>query len=291
MGVPDRDVLAQRFEESRGHLRGVAYRMLGSLSEADDAIQEAWLRLDRSDSDAIDDLRRWLTVVVSRICLDMLRARRAQLDDYVGTWLPEPVVHGVEVESAEDDAVLADSVGLALLVVLETLNPLERLAFVLHDVFNVSFDEIARVIDRTPAAARQLASRARRRVQGAAPAPDTDRAAQRRIVEAFLAASRAGDFDALVAMLAPEVVMRFDLGGGTRRAPLVGVEAVARQFRRNGPRYASQGRPVVVNGAVGVLVGPAQRPIAVVSFTIAGGLITAVDLIADATKLHHVFID
>jgi len=291
--MADRDFLARRFEESREHLRGVAYRMLGSLSEADDAVQEAWLRLDRSDSEAIDDLRRWLTVVVSRICLDMLRVRRAQLDDYVGTWLPEPVVHGVEAATAEDDAVLADSVGLALLVVLEILNPLERLAFVLHDVFNVSFDEIARVIDRTPAAARQLASRARRRVQGAAPSPDTDRAAQKRIVEAFLAAARAGDFDALVAMLAPDVVMRTDGGGRgpLARPPLVGIEAVAGQFRRNGPRYAKLGRPVVVNGAVGVLVGPAHDPIAVVGFTIANGLITAIDLIGDPDKLRHIFVD
>lgn len=290
--ISERDWLAHQFEECRDYLRGVAYRMLGSMSEADDAVQEAWLRLDRSGDQTISDLRRWLTVVVSRICLDVLRARRAQLDDYIGTWLPEPVVRGVDDPTAEEEAVLADSVGLALLVVLETLSPAERLAFVLHDVFNVPFDEIARVIGKGAAATRKLASRARRRVQVAAPAPDTDRAAQKRVVDAFLAASRAGDFDALITMLAPDVVLRTDGGGAgpLARPPLAGAAAVARQFAEQGRRFAPHGRPVIVNGAVGVLVGPAHRPTAVAGFTIANGLITAIHLIGDPTKFRHIAV-
>jgi RNA polymerase sigma factor (sigma-70 family) len=285
----EREWLAHQFEGNRSYLRAVAYRMLGSRSEAEDVVQEAWLRLDRSQSGAIDDLRRWLTMVVSRICLDHLRARRSQLEDYVGTWLPEPIV---EREGAAADVTtdIADSVGLALLVILETLTPAERLAFVLHDVFAVSFEEIAGVVGRTPAAARQLASRARRRVRQAAPPADADRAAQRRVVDAFLAAARAGDFDALIAILDPDVVMRTD-GGGTgplARPPLRGAEAVARQVQATGSRFASIGVPVIVNGAVGVLVGAARRPVAVVNVTIARGRITSIDIIGDPAKLSHI---
>src|SRR5882757_4142725 len=196
--MSDRDWLAEQFEEHRAHLRRVAYRMLGTIDDSDDAVQEAWLRLSRTDSAAIENLGGWLTTVVGRVCLDMLRARRSRREDYVGSWLPEPVVTVDDQSDPEQEALLADSVGLALLVVLETLTPAERLAFVLHDMFGVPFDEIAPMVDRT-AAARQLASRARRRVRGAAPAPDADLTRQREIVDAFMAASRAGDFDALVA--------------------------------------------------------------------------------------------
>ncbi len=290
MSTSDREALTRQFEESRPYLRAVAYRMLGSMTEAEDAVQEAWLRLDRGDPETIDDLRRWLTVVVSRICLDHLRARRSQLEDYVGTWLPEPIVHGESARDAADETVLADSVGVALLVVLETLTPPERLAFVLHDVFAVPFDEIATVIGCTPVAARQLASRARRRVQQGAPASDTDRAAQRRVIDAFLVASRTGDFKALIEILDPDVVLRTD-GGGTgplARPPLHGAQAVAHHMRVHGPRFAPFGVPVIVNGAAGVMVGPAHRPQAVVSFTVAHGRITAIDIIGDPAKLGRV---
>jgi RNA polymerase sigma factor (sigma-70 family) len=228
--------LAQEFEHQRPHLRGVAYRMLGSISEAEDAVQEAWVRLDRRDPGGSDDLRGWLTVVIGRICLDMLRSRRSRREDYAGSWLPEPIVSDAPDDSPEHDAVMADSVGLALLVVLETLTPAERLAFVLHDVFAVSFDEIAQVVGKTPAAARQLASRARRRVREGAPSPDADLAVQRRVVDAFLAAARAGDFEALVRVLDPDVVFRTD-GGGVgplARPPLVGAAAVANEILTSG---------------------------------------------------------
>src|SRR5947208_2137751 len=197
----DRDWLAQQFEQHRPHLRSVAYRMLGSISETDDAVQEAWLRLSRTDSAAVDNLGGWLTTVVGRVCLDMLRARRSSRVEYVGSWLPEPVVTIDDSANPEAEALIADSVGLALLVVLETLTPSERLAFVLHDMFAVPFEEIAEIVDRSPAATRQLASRARRRVRGQAPALDPDRARQREVVAAFLAASREGDFEALVTLL------------------------------------------------------------------------------------------
>ncbi|HMI70879.1 MAG TPA: sigma-70 family RNA polymerase sigma factor, partial [Solirubrobacteraceae bacterium] len=191
--MDEQTLQAEQFERHRGHLHAVAYRMLGSLSEADDAVQEAWLRLNRSDTDAVENLGGWLTTVVGRVCLDMLRARRSRREDYIGTWLPEPIVAADEAASPEDEALMADSVGLALLVVLETLSPAERLAFVLHDTFGVPFDEIAPIVGRTPTAARQLASRARRRVRGAAPVPDPDLTRQREVVDAFLAAARAGD--------------------------------------------------------------------------------------------------
>jgi RNA polymerase sigma-70 factor (ECF subfamily) len=213
-----REWLAQEFERHRAHLRAVAYRMLGSMTEADDAVQEAWVRLDRRDPGGTDDLRGWLTVTVGRICLDMLRTRASRRETYAGTWLPEPIVSAPAAETRdhdgpEGDAVLADSVGLALLVVLETLSPPERLAFVLHDVFGLPFDEIAPIVERTPAATRQLASRARRRVQSEAPDPDADLVIQRRVVDAFLAAARVGDFEGLVRVLDPDVVFHFDGGG------------------------------------------------------------------------------
>src|SRR5438105_3494716 len=236
VAVTDRDLLTEEFERHRAHLRSVAYRMLGSLSEADDAVQEAWLRLNRSDTAAVTNLGGWLTTVVSRVALDALRARRARREDYVGSWLPEPVYDTSAGGDPEQEALLADSVGLALLVVLDTLTPAERLAFVLHDMFAVPFDEIAPIVDRSPDAARQLASRARRRVRGAAPAQDPDLARQREVVDAFLAAARAGDFEALLEVLDPEVVFRVDVGGTgpAARPPIVGAEAVVEQIRARG---------------------------------------------------------
>ncbi len=280
------DWLAEEFERHRGHLRAVAYRMLGSVSEAEDAVQEAWLRLNRSDPEAIANLPGWLTSVVARVSLDMLRTRRARREDYVGSWLPEPVVAGESDSDPEHAALLADSVGLALLVVLDTLAPAERLAVVLHDMFAVPFEEIASIIDRSPAAARQLASRARRRVQGA-PAVDADLAKQRELVDAFLAASQGGDFKALVAVLDPDVVFHADTGGVAPRAqpPVVGAEAVARNVLSRGRPFARFGRPAIVNGAAGVVVETAGNLIAVVGFTCAGGRIVEIDVVADPAKL------
>src|SRR3954452_14613592 len=228
--MDENEFLAKRFEANRTHLRAVAYRMLGSLTEADDALQEAWLRLSRSDTSAVENLGAWLTTVVGRVCLDVLRTRRSRREDYIGSWLPEPIVIVDDAANPEEEAVLADSVGLALFVVLETLTPPERLAFVLHDMFGVPFDEIASILDRSPDAARQLASRGRRRVRGAAPVPDADLARQREVVAAFLAAARAGDFDALVEVLDPEAVFRIDAGGSGPRAlgPVTGAAAVAK---------------------------------------------------------------
>jgi RNA polymerase sigma-70 factor (ECF subfamily) len=261
--------------------------MLGSVTEADDAVQEAWLRLGRSDESALENLRGWLTTVVARVCLDLLRSRRARREDYVGSWLPEPIVSEDAEADPEQEALLADSVGLALLVVLETLTPAERLAFVLHDMFGVPFEEIGEIVDRSPAAARQLASRARRRVRGAAPQPDSDVARQREVVDAFLAASRAGDFEALIAVLDPEVVFRIDTGGTAPRArpPLVGASAVARQILERGTPLAPLARPALVNGSAGAIVDIGGRPFAVVSFTVRSGRIAEIDLIADPDKL------
>jgi RNA polymerase sigma-70 factor (ECF subfamily) len=261
--------------------------MLGSMTETDDAVQEAWVRLDRADPGGSADLRGWLTVVVGRICLDMLRSRRSRREDYAGTWLPEPIVTTDLADSPERDAVLADSVGLALLVVLETLTPAERLAFVLHDVFAVPFEEIAQVSGKTPAATRQLASRARRRVRDGAPSPDADLAVQRQVVDAFLAASRAGDFDALVRVLDPDVVFRTDGGGAgpLARPPVAGAEAVARVILRRGMPFAGYARPTLVNGAAGAVVRAPHQPTVVVGFTVVDGRIAAIDLIADPRKL------
>jgi RNA polymerase sigma-70 factor (ECF subfamily) len=284
------DWLAQRFEENRTHLRAVAYRMLGSISEADDAVQEAWLRLSRSETSGVENLGGWLTTVVGRVCLDMLRSRTSRrvvpLGEPLGTRVPEPLVSRADGIDPEHEALLADSVGLALLVVLQTLTPTERLAFVLHDMFSVPFEEIAPVVGRSPTAARQLASRARRRVQGEAHVPDADLATQREVVDAFLAASRDGDFDTLLAVLDPDVVLRID--GGALRAGLSrevrGARAVAEQtltFSRLFPFV----RPALVNGAAGVVVAPRGRPFSVMGFTIRGGKIVEIDILADPARL------
>jgi RNA polymerase sigma factor (sigma-70 family) len=282
-----RDWQVEQFEEHRQHLQAVAYRMLGSVSEAEDALQEAWLRLSRSDTDAVDNIGGWLTTVVGRVCLDVLRTRRSRREDYIGTWLPEPIVFADDGPGPEQEAVIADSVGLALFVVLETLTPPERLAFVLHDMFAVPFDEIAPIIDKSPEAARQLASRARRRVQGAAPDADADLPHQREIVDAFLAASRNGDFEALVAVLDPDVVFRVDAGEASllARAPITGAAAVAEQILARGTRFAPHARPAIVNGTAGVVVGPGPRPIAVAGFAVPHDRIVAIDLITEPDKL------
>jgi RNA polymerase sigma-70 factor (ECF subfamily) len=288
--VDGQDWLAEEFEEHRPHLRTVAYRMLGSVSESDDALQEAWLRLARVDRAHVDNLGGWLTTVVGRVCLDMLRSRRARREDYAGTWLPEPVVSLDESTNPEDEALIADSVGLALLVVLETLTPAERLAFVLHDMFGVPFDEIGSIVGRSPDAARQLASRARRRVRGAPLNEHVGLARQRELVDAFLAASRAGDFEALVAVLDPDVIFRADTGPGSRlaRPPVEGAEPVARRVLERGRRLAGLARPALVNGTAGFVVGRPGRPLAVVGFTIARGRIAEIDLITDPEKLARV---
>jgi RNA polymerase sigma factor (sigma-70 family) len=286
--VTRRDWLAEEFERHRGHLRAVAYRMLGSISEADDAVQEAWLRLDRSDPGGDDDLRGWLTVVVGRICLDALRRRKARGEQLAGCWLPEPIVSTQAASDPERNVVMADMVGLALLVVLESLTPPERLAFVLHDVFGVPFDQIAPVVERSPAATRQLASRARRRVRAEAPQPDADIAVQREVVDAFLAAAREGDFEALLQVLDPNVVLRID--GGPRpprplaRPPIVGAEAIANELKNFGGGVGARIEPVIVNGAPGlVLQYPARSLLG--AFTVANGRIVEINLIADPDKL------
>ena len=277
------ELLADRFEANRTHLRAVAYRMLGSVSEADDAVQEAWLRLGRrSDPDELENLRAWLTTVVARVCLDMLRSRRSRREEPLETHMPEPIISREDGMDPEHEALLADSVGLAMLVVLETLSPAERLAFVLHDTFGVPFDEIAPIVDRSPEAARQLASRARRRVRGTAPEPDVDVARQREVVDAFLAASREGDFEALLAILDPDVVLRADGPDAARH--LRGATAVLGQARRYAglARFA---RPALVNGAAGVVVAPGGRPFAVIGITVARGKIVEMDVFADPTRV------
>ncbi|WP_326784071.1 RNA polymerase sigma factor SigJ [Streptomyces sp. NBC_00151] len=287
----DSELLADRFEEHRGRLRAVAYRMLGSLSEAEDAVQETWLKLGRTDPDEIRNLGGWLTTVTGRVCLDMLRSRVARREDPLepsGTFVPDPVVSTLDRIDPEQEVLLADSVGLALLVVLETLEPAERLAFVLHDMFAVPFDDIAPVVGRNPAATRQLASRARRRVKGAAPEPERDVIRQREVLDAFLAASRGGDFEALVAVLDPDVVLRADVGalvGGVTVSKLVrGAEAVARQalaFRR----FAASSRLVQVNGEAGVVAIVDGRPQSVMGVTVADGRIVAMYILADPERL------
>ncbi|ABD09559.1 RNA polymerase subunit sigma-70 [Frankia sp. CcI156] len=283
---------AEQFERQRPRLQAVAYRMLGSLSEAEDAVQEAWLRLSRSGDEAINNLGGWLTTVVGRVCIDMLRARQARREDFVGTWLPEPIVSAEDGDGPEQQTVLADSVGLALLVVLETLTPSERLAFVLHDMFAVPFEEIAPIVDRTPAAARQLASRARRRVRGAPTVPDPDLAAQRKVVAAFLAAARAGDFDALVAVLDPDVVFRVDTGSRTRLMPtlLTGSADVAQHTAIQGPRFARHCQPALVNGTAGIVARTSTGVIAVAGLTVRDGRIATIDLILDPDKLHRLVL-
>ncbi|NRQ30722.1 RNA polymerase sigma factor SigJ [Nonomuraea sp. NN258] len=284
--MDEREWLAERFEGHRPRLRAVAYRMLGSMSEADDALQEAWLRLSRTDAAAVENLGAWLTTVVGRVCLNVLRSRASRREEPYDVRVPDPIVspeHGVD---PEHEALLADSVGLALLVVLDTLTPAERLAFVLHDMFAVPFDEIGPMIERSPAAARQLASRARRRVRGQAPAPDPDLARQRDVVNAFLAAARDGDFDALVAVLDPDVVLRADGGvvQAGRSVVLRGAREVAGQAVMWG-RLSPFARPALVNGAAGVLVAPKGRPLSVMGFIVTNGRIAEIDVIADPDRL------
>ncbi|WP_055590650.1 sigma-70 family RNA polymerase sigma factor [Peterkaempfera griseoplana] len=283
--MDERELLAGRFEEHRPHLRAVAHRMLGSFSEADDAVQEAWIRLSRTGGDEIGNLGGWLTTVVGRVCLDMLRSRASRAEQSLEGRLPDPVVGPEEGLDPEHQAVLADSVGLALLVVLETLAPAERLAFVLHDLFGVPFEEIAPMVDRTPAAARQLASRARRRVRGAAAAPEGDPGRQRRVVDAFLAAARDGDFDALLAVLDPEVVLQADLGPAAGVSRVVrGARAVAGQALTFA-RAARAPLPAMVNGAAGVVSTADGQPVAVLGFTVVDGRIARIDILADPDRL------
>jgi RNA polymerase sigma factor (sigma-70 family) len=273
------DFLAEKFEANRGRLRAVAYRMLGSTAEVDDAVQETWLRLSRTDTSAVENLGGWLTTVVARVCLDMLRSRKSRREDPFGPDVPEPVAS----DEHERDTDMADSVGAALLVVLETLAPAERLAFVLHDMFAVPFEEIAPIVDRTPAAARQLASRARRRVQGTPPAPDADFSRQKKIVDAFLAASRSGDFEGLLAVLDPDVVFRADRAAQRLGSlPEVrGASAVAERFKGR----AQNARPALLDGALGVVVIPSGQLLIVLQLTISGERISAVDAVADAEAI------
>ncbi len=280
-----RSRLAHDFERHRPYLRGVAYRMLGSMAEAEDALQECWLRLDRRPPEDRTGLRPWLTTVLGRICLDQLRRRHARREEPTGSWLPEPVV--LDYGSPEADTIRADSLGLALLVVLETLSPPERLAFVLHDVFAVPFDQICVIVGRSPAAARQLASRARRRVLAARLDPDADIAVQRQVVDAFLAASRDGDLRALLVLLDPDVVLRLDTGDrpGVAQPPLSGATAVAEYLRSGARFFAPLCRPAIVNGGAGIVVGRPGRTVGVVGVTIVGGRIREVDIVADPRKL------
>jgi RNA polymerase sigma factor (sigma-70 family) len=281
--MDERDWLAERFEEHRGHLRAVAYKMLGSLSEADDAVQESWLRLSGADTSEVENLRAWLTTVVARVSLNVLRSRRTRREEPLDVRVPDPVVSRDDGTQPEHEALLADSVGLALLVVLDTLAPAERLAFVLHDMFGVPFDEIAGMVDRSPAAARQLASRARRRVQGAAPVPDADLAAQRRVVDAFFAAARDGDFEGLVAVLDPDVVSRGDGGPGASAVARGARDVAARALTF--ARLAPFVRPALVNGAAGAVVAPRGEPFSVMGFTVVGGRIVEIDAITDPERL------
>ena len=282
----DQDWLADRFETHRPHLRGVAYRMLGSLTEADDAVQEAWIRLSRTDTSDVDNLRAWLTTVVARVCLNMLRSRRVRGESSLETHLPDPILSPLSGSDPEHEAILGDSVGLALYVVLDTLAPAERVAFVLHDVFAVPFDEIAPIVGRTPAATRQLASRARRRVQGA-PVPDTDLDGQWAVVDAFLAAAREGDFERLVAVLDPDIVLRGD--GGAARPGFVQVLHGAEEVATNAMsfrRFADSARRALVNGIPGGVVwGPDGNPFAVLALTVRGGRIVEIDVLADPDRL------
>jgi RNA polymerase sigma-70 factor (ECF subfamily) len=289
--MSDTEFLAERFEQNRAHLRAVAYRMLGSLSEAEDAVQESWLRLSRTDADEIDNLGGWLTTVVGRVCLDMLRSRKTRGEQPLDVRPTDPASAPDGIDP-EQEALLADSVGLAMLVVLEKLTPAERLAFVLHDMFAVPFDDIAPMVGRTPDAARQLASRARRRVQGSDPVPNPPLGQQREIIDAFIAAARGGDFEALVAVLDPDVILRADSGSGVpafvRGAHQVASGAVA--FRQTG----SESRPVLVNGAVGIVALKDGRPLSVFEATFVDGRIATIDIVADperAAAMELTFLD
>ena len=284
--MDEREYLAQQFEEHRTRLRAVAYRMLGSLSEADDAVQETWLRLSRTDSDEVENLGGWLTTVVARVSLNILRSRRSRREESLEVRMPEPIVDRADGTDPEHEALLADSVGLALLVVLETLNPAERLAFVLHDMFAVPFDEIAPIVDRSPEAARQLASRARRRVQGENAIPDADLDTQREVIDAFLAAAREGDFEALLEVLDPDVVLRADQGAVSIGASRVvrGAANVARGALAFS-RLDVEVRPALVNGAVGTVTLRDGRPFTIAGFTIRNRRIVEMDILADPERL------
>ena len=284
--MSERDWLAERFEERRTRLRAVAYRMLGSLSEADDAVQESWLRLNRTDADAIENLDGWLTTVVARVSLNMLRARKTRREEPIEAQLPEPILDRADGMNPEHEALLSDSVGLALLVVLETLSPPERLAFVLHDMFAVPFDEIAPIVNRSPESARQLASRARRRVQGEGKVPDADLETQRRVVDAFLAASREGDFDQLVAVLDPDVVLRADFGHAGESRVVRGAREVAGQALFYA-QFGLEMRPVLVNGAVGMVTFQDGQPFSLGAVTVRGGKIVELDFLADPERLRE----
>lgn len=289
----DEDIwFAQQFEQHRPRLRAVAYRMLGSLTDADDALQEAWIRTTRSDAGTIENIDGWLVTLVGRVCIDMLRTRQARPEHLAGTWLPEPVVSLDEGLDPEQSTLLADSVGLALLVVMESLEPAERLAFVLHDLFGVPFDQIAPIVDRTPVAARQLASRARRRLRGTAAVPDANLATQRRAVDAFLAAARSGDFERLLEVLDPDVVFRVDAGSRVGLAPamLTGALEVAEHAASVGPRFATLCEPAFVNGAAGIIARTRSGVVAVVGITVVSDRITEIDLILDADKLASVTV-
>jgi RNA polymerase sigma-70 factor, ECF subfamily len=285
--MDDNDWLAERFEEHRTHLRAVAYRLLGSPSEADDAVQEAWLRLSRTGAADIDNLGGWLTTVVARVSLNMLRSRKARREESLdAVQVPDPIISRPDGVDPEHEALLADSVGLALLVVLETLSPAERLAFVLHDMFAVPFDEIAPMVGRSPTAARQLASRARRRVQGEATVPNADLGRQREVVDAFFAAARHGDFEGLLAVLDPDVVVRSD--GGAARPDITETLRGARAVAERAMTFAHLHpyvRPALVNGVAGVVVAPHGRPFSVMGFTVVDGRIVAIDALADPERL------
>jgi len=288
--MDEHEWLADRFEEHRPHLRAVAYRMLGSLAEADDAVQDTWLRLTRAGADEVENLGGWLTTVVARVCLNMLRSRATRREEPLGPHLPDPVISPPGTLQPEEEALLADSVGLALLVVLDSLSPAERLAFVLHDMFELPFDEIAPMVGRSPTAARQLASRARRRVRGAElPATDPDLARQRAVVDAFFLAARGGDFDTLVSLLDPEVVLRSDFGARRPAAARVtrGAAAVARQALI-GALPTAHLHPALVNGAAGVVVTVNGRPFAVLGFTVTEGRIVEIDAIADPERVRRI---
>jgi RNA polymerase sigma factor (sigma-70 family) len=291
--MDEHDWLAERFEEHRVRLRSVAYRMLGSLAEADDAVQETWLRLSRADAGAVENLGGWLTTVVARVSLNMLRSRRSRREEPIGPHVPDPIVDRLDGTDPEREALLADSVALALLVVLETLSPAERLAFVLHDMFAVPFEEIAHVVDRSPAAVRQLASRARRRVRGASSEPDADLGAQREVVDAFMAAARDGDFDALVAVLDPDVVLRVDAGA----APAGGVAGGLSREVRGAEVVAGQAltfarldllvRPALINGVAGAISTLDGQPFSVAAFTVRAGKIAELHILADRERLRR----
>jgi RNA polymerase sigma factor (sigma-70 family) len=283
------DLLAERFEERRPHLRAVAYRMLGSAHEADDAVQETWLRLSRADAAEIENLGGWLTTVLARLCLDVLRSRKVRSEEPFDVHVPEPLISGPDALDPEQEVLLADSVGLALLVVLETLGPAERLAYVLHDMFAVPFEDIAPIVDRSPAATRQLASRARRRIDGEVPAPDANVARQREAVDAFFAAARDGEFEALVAVLDPDVVLRAD--GGQLQPDLSALVRGAENVARRAMLFAGLSphvRPALVNGVAGVVVAPEGRPFSIMAFTVVEGRIVAIDALSDPERLERV---